>query len=485
MIIYFVGDVFFSGFHMMEEHEIMGLHDQYSNKNIASSLILIIDSCKYRLSPFLEFYLNVGALLLGKKMVLWHIFRIFIISLACTASFNVIKFYLKSFPLSFIIPLFLFGGTASEVIVRIATVEIYSILFLSLTFLRILKNKIDITLLVLLFLVCLIKENLILIIPFFSLIYIYHSPYDKKLSHFLKDIQFKKLTVFLLVCLVSMIIRNAYFISNQNESLYILSQLSLKSYLELLEQFVTYISNKKIILLEYSLFLILVLYGFVLTRKNKYSKYILISLVVIFISQFLLYINVGFSGRYFIPTNFTLLLGFVMMISLLNKIPKTVYFLVFILFSTQSFTSITNVKTYSMEGRSISLYLNTLKETCKNKPCRVLLVGDKLQNIEMFQALIKYSIFTVNDVNVKIKPLQPNIEQFMKYSNILDTSTVRYFEKSFDHHYKDFIDNEYNDINYDLIVYVGGSDRINYTKTPLNVLHYGERWFEFEIHLFK
>jgi hypothetical protein len=226
---------------------------------------------------------------------------------------------------------------------------------------------------------------------------------------------------------------------------------------------------------------------FINIKENLKEKILLtLFFITLFIPQFFLYLNVGFSGRYFVPANLSFILIFGLFLSypiLHRSVFKISTLFLFILFFFQIYKTHDTIKIYVSEGKSIEKYMKEISKNCPSGDCKVLLAGDKLMNLEMFQALIRYAEYINKDVYIKLLPLKTNHDLFLKHSNIVDKSQISLFEDSFDKHYQNYtIDSIYID-DFDIKVLVG---ELNSEQNPFNDIsiksQFGEYWFKFLIY---
>ena len=93
---------------------------------------------------------------------------------------------------------------------------------------------------------------------------------------------------------------------------------------------------------------------------------------------------------------------------------------------------------YVDSGSAIEQVTDYVAKTCK-EPGTVLLVGDPLLNIEMFDALTTYIAVSAKDMvlDIKIFPMEPDVERFSELAEIYDSGSIERFKRGFQDHYKD------------------------------------------------
>ena len=111
-----------------------------------------------------------------------------------------------------------------------------------------------------------------------------------------------------------------------------------------------------------------------------------------------------------------------------------------IVFSFQGVWSKKMIDEYVDSGRAIQQLTNYVVNSCQ-EATGILLVGDPLLNIEMFDALITYVMLGAEHkvLDVKILPTEPDIERFSELAEIYDSTAIDRFKKGFLDHYEDRI----------------------------------------------
>ena len=277
-----------------------------------------------------------------------------------------------------------------------------------------------------------------------------------------------------------------------SEALYILTEFKLSNFINLSLNVLKQNSDNLFYLtgLFGIIFISILLSIYILVKRQFSLRYLLVLCIVFFtfISQYFLFYKVGFTERYLFPTNLAVMLFFSFLLVKINQLNKSLYFssIITIIFFTifQLKISYKHINTYVDEGKNIELYIGKINSLCKGK-CNLLLVGDKLVNLEMFQALIEYGLYTNSDLNINISPLPTNIKNFKNLSKTEDLSLLPVIELFFDNYYEKYLKPKNKDlIDYDLIIYVGYGIQNFKEKSQLKEIDtFGKEWYEF--HFFK
>jgi hypothetical protein len=483
LFLYVSSGLLFSGWHMMEDHEILELYTQNNGNNFNQNWGEVKTIAKNRLSPLLDISLYIGAVILGTKFWMWHLVKLILVILSSFLTFNLLHSLSQKKYLSFFAPFFLFLGTASEIITRIATIEVFSLFIIILCFYLVNTKRFNFILFCCIIIACFTKENLILAIPSLFIFYYYISQKQNEDKDIIRS-NFLNLSIFVFISLSAISIRLLFIDHSNNESQYVFPYKSLSEFFQIFSNFFNYIINRKLLFIEYFLFFTVLALLFVNIKENLKGKILLVLFFIsLFITQFVLYLNVGFSGRYFVPANlsFILLFGLFLSYPILYKgIFKISILLLFSLLFFQLYKTTLTIERYVYEGESIKNYLKAIAKNCPSGNCKVLLSGDKLMNLEMFQALIRYTEYTKKDVYIKLLPLKTNQDLFFKHSNIIEKSQISLFEHSFDKHYKNYTTDSISIDDFDIKVLVGESNSEQNPFNERNVKNqFGEEWFTF------
>lgn len=478
--LYLFSGLLFSGWHMMEDHEFLSLYRQYNNSNILSHFCNMLKMGEHRISPMLDYLIYIGANLWYSNFWIWHLIKLLIIILTSYILYKICYKFSKNILLSFILPFSIYLGTSTEIITRIATIEVFSILLYSGVIYLIIKDKYKFLLPLLMILMCFSKENMILTLPSL-LIFSYFLNLNKSKTN--KNLI--KISIFISVCVALVLLRKLIVGESLNESSYVIPYHSFREFIETIKMFFFNSNNNVYYFVEIALLLILMLFTLFASKLSTKKKIILgLYFLSISIPQFFLYVNVGFSGRYFTPTNIAFLIVTVIALSKIeNTITQKIFYLiVFSLMSVQLLVAFLTIKEYIIEGKSIERYVEVLSINCKDKPCNILLVGDKLINIEMFQANIEYGNYINPQNSFKIFPLPTNKDKFLKLSNLLDTNSISMFEKSFEMHYEKRLTKEIGCEDYNFIVFLGEvEDTITNKCYGAAYSAWGENWYSYKI----
>jgi hypothetical protein len=486
LFLYVSSGLLFSGWHMMEDHEILELYTQNHGYSFSQNWGEVKTIAKNRLSPLLDISLYIGAVILGGKFWMWHLVKLTLVILGSFLIFNLLHSLSQKKCFSFFAPFFLFLGTASEIITRIATIEVFSLFIITVCFYLVSARRFNFILFCCIIIGCFTKENLILTIPSLFIFHYYISQKQNENKDITRS-NFLKLSIFVFFSLSVIFIRLLFIDQSNNESQYVFPYKSPTEFFRVFSNFFNYLINRKLLFIEYFLFFTILVLLFISIKENIKGKFLLfLFFISLFIPQLLLYLNVGFSGRYFVPANLSFILLFGLFLSypiLYRGIFKISILLLFSLSFFQIYKTTLTIERYVYEGESIKKYLKEIAKNCPSGNCNVLLSGDKLMNLEMFQALIRYTEYTKKDVYIKLLPLKTNQDLFFKYSNIIEKSQISLFEDSFDKHYKNYTTDSISIDDFDVKVLVGES---NLEQNPFNERsiknQFGEEWFRFKIY---
>lgn len=428
-----------SGYHMMEDHEIMMNHQLFTEADVRTYFMRVWNESDGRVSKGLNFHLAIFSALFGSQWWLWHAL------VCCTTVIVLYQFQslarrLGVSPLlSFLLPFMLVLGSSTELMTRLATIEAVSLLIAGFLLNRIVVGKLGAVTLSLVLLLFFTKESFVLLTPFIvALVHlIAHLQPD-----FIETVGQKQINRFSAgVGLVCGLFALTFLLTDvgNTEADYVLADGG--SVFGNIIRYFEHMSARdwwgKTIFPHLTLFALLAVFS--IRQMSGVGRVFLLLGGGTILLQFLLLVSVGFSGRYLTPSLIVLFVMFALMI------PKVLpdYFrqvvitgLFSALFMVQGVHSYRTIGEYVESGEAIQRAVEHTLRVCP-QDCQVLLIGDPLLNIEMFQALIAYLRLRADEkrTDVHILPTESNIARFMELAEIYDSKSVKRFEQGFRDHY--------------------------------------------------
>lgn len=472
----------------MEDHEILVNHLFFKQADFGDYVVKVWNESGNRLSRGLNLYLGVFSAMFGPRWWLWHTLVLSILTLALT-QFRLLGIKLGlSRNLSFILPFMLVVGTPTELMTRLATIESMSLLISGILLNRIAAGILGWKTLGLVLLLFFTKESFVLLSPFVVLFSYFCSAELKRTDK--TDI--KKSHYFALgVMGICFLFAGAFFYTDttNTEADYVLSQPT-----KLLSNVISYLTHAYYQPWLSSTpipYLVILASVYLLVRFKKqggqwFWSLTAIGLISIAI-QLVLLSSVGYSGRYLIPSLMVLYVLFATGMARMRglELRKGIIAGALVLvFSFQVVWSKKMIDEYIDSGNAIQQLVNYVSETCQES-CRVLLVGDPLINIEMFEALMAYiSARTENvEIEVKILPTEPDIERFSELAEIYDGNSINRFKKGFQDHYQERLVTNCQGY-FNLIVFIGEQTRFEsvcpLVSTEKPTLSVGKSWYQFQ-----
>ncbi len=481
LAVYLISGLIESGYHMMEDHEILANHLRFKQYGLSDYAFRVWNETGNRLSRGLNLYLGIFSAMFGSRWWMWHSLVLTTLSLALN-QFRMLglKFGLPGY-VSFILPFVLIVGTPTELMTRLATIESVSLLVAGIMFNRIASGLLGLTTLVLVALLFFTKESFVLLGPFIVAFSFLTTDMNSQRS----KLRFFSIGVFV-ICFV---FAAAFFLvdTSNSEADYVLSKPT-----ELLSNVTSYfmhiLDQQWVSTTPLPYFGVLFALCMLIYTKKLGSPLFWILIIIGLISilcQFVLLSSVGYSGRYLIPSLIVLIVMFAAGMSRLSEgIPhRGLLAAVVVVLSFQLTVSRNMIDEYVRSGNAIKQMIDFVVDSCR-QPCNILLVGDPLINIEMFEAVTTY--MTVNSdqekLSVKILPTEPDLERFSALAEIYDNNAIDRFKRGFQEHYEERVVTSCL-TPFDIIVIIGQPIGIEETCPPLKlndpIFNVGQSWYEF------
>jgi|GEM_PF-2704633 len=439
--VYLVTGLIESGYHMMEDHEILFNHLLFKQVDLRDYAFRVWNESGNRLSRGLNVYLGIFSAMFGSRWWMWHSLVLTTLALALH-QFQLLglKFGLSRYT-SFLLPLMLVIGTPTELMTRLATIESVSLLISGILLNRIAASKLGWKTLGFVLLLFFTKESFVLLGPFIVMFaYFCETDLRTNLKSSLNKLRYFSGGV-LVICLL---FAAAFFVADttNTEADYVLGEPS--ALLSNVISYFTHVYHQQWLSstpMPYLIILAALCFSVYIRKQGSLWFWIIVAIGSIsIVVQVLLLSSVGYSGRYLIPSLIVLCVMFITGMSKLSGAPQrgVISIALMVVFSFQGFWSKKMIDEYVDSGRAIQQLTNYVVDSCQ-APGSVLLVGDPLLNIEMFDALITYFAIRAEDMvlDVKILPTEPDLERFSELAEIYDSSAIERFKRGFQDHYED------------------------------------------------
>ncbi|MCF8463382.1 MAG: hypothetical protein K9G41_00970 [Flavobacteriales bacterium] len=489
LIVYMVSGLIESGFHMMEDHEIMANHLLFKQAALDDYVLRVWNESGNRISRGLNVYLGLFSAMFGSRWWMWHTLVLTLMTLALHQFQSLGRTLGLSKVISFVLPLMLVVGTPTELMTRLATIESVSLLIAGILLNRIANGKHDWKTLGLLFLLFFTKESFVLLAPFLVVFsYFCQSEWNKSTTLESKGQHYFSLGVFGICALFA----GAFLVvdTTNSEADYILSEPT-----AVVDNLISYFNHvwqhQWLASTPLPYFIVLAILYFLVYVRNKGGRWFwslfAIGMLCI-LAQLVLFSSVGYAGRYLIPSLIVFFVIVAIGIASLREsnVQKSLIASALILiFCIQSVWSRNMISEYIDSGKAIQELIRFVAETRENEG-KVVLVGDPLVNIEMFDAVIKYISFRTGNelIDVKIVPTKPNTKHFSELAEIYDPNALKRFEKGFQDHYYERIVKACPD-SFQLVVFIG--ERTDFESvcplitTEKPALTVGKSWYLFRV----
>jgi hypothetical protein len=439
-VLYLSSGLIHSGYHMMEDHEIMVNHRLFHQMDVFNYFSKVWNDSGNRISRGLNVYMAVFSALFGSKWWMWHTMVVATLALAMTQFQALGQRLGVPLVMSVILPFMLIAGSATEVMTRLATIEGASLLISGAMLNRIAHGRFGGLTLAMVLALFFMKESFVLLGPFIVafayLIACSHVNDPSEGRH-----EFKRFAVG--VCAICLLFAVAFFITDvvDTEADYVLSRPD--RMLTNIGAYYSHIVAKRwweATMIPYVILFFAGLLAAAVKLDRRHWLFVGISVGTI-VSQFLLLVSVGFSGRYMIPSLIVLFVVFTVVLASVcaPRSASRVLSLGFVFaLSAQGVHSERMISEYVDSGKAIRETVLHVARLCPAK-CRVLFVGDPLLNMEMFQAMTVYISMESQrkNVTVSILPAETDLNRFVQLSNVLDKNSVARFEQGFSDHYGD------------------------------------------------
>jgi len=489
-VLFYTTELLFSGFHMMEDHEIMSNREYFEQNSLADYTDHIFGVSKGRISKGLNLYLFVFSALLGDNFVHWHLLSLVLNALLLTAVSFLYTRMGVGVLVSVFFSFFVLFGSSVEVITRLATIESLALLIFVLLLLESTRIKRRYSLIVILStLLVVMKENFILLLPS-VLIFDLYLNWRTNQAFFEQLIIRRKLL--LALSLLPLLCVSGFFLFmkdvGSSEGRYVFTNFDIAELVSIsTKYFADWIGS--FYAFESPFFLVLLLgFGlfFVVGLRQFHSKllWLLAFFTFVFLSQYLIFYKLGHSGRYAFVSVFAvyiLLIGLSTEFFKVNsKYGRVFLAMIFLASLPMGKASLKRIQAYVDEGKALYHSTALVEDMCEEN-CSILLVGDKLMNIEMFQALQYYLNYNSSkSLEIGILPLPPDKELFKSKANIYSDDLIMIFESSFIEHYQDLVVEDSQAYNFDFILLIGDHPKLRLVDS-LKLMHAeGESWFKLQ-----
>lgn len=381
-----------SGYHLVDDHEIVRITKDIENDGFIKTLFKWTeDSFSIRFRPL---YFIIRVLLsytLGVNIELWYVWK----ALEICGIIFFLYFFARNLKcnkfISILFPIFILIGYQSAILYRLGPQEATGLLFIAIALYFISENclykkKTFYTILIYLniFLMSLMKESFVLLIPAIVLLKIildyYHS--EKTLKQILKNNAPFIITFFILFVLELCII--VFFVgTNQIGYAGFSSDTPILAYYTGIKQNLHSDGIKQALGLSLlSVILLLVQFKNFSKKNVKISLLLITSLVYIIFSQLFLHAKSTMFERYIVPMSFAYSF-FIIIISpkmLKDRISKVIYFfVVFGIIIHLSFVSFYSAQNFASNGININNYLNHITENYSKDSTILTVMEEELQ----------------------------------------------------------------------------------------------------------
>ncbi len=442
-----------SGYHMMEDHEIIDNQKLIGNRPLAEVIFQeTARDLRNRFTPLFNIYRISFSHFFGLHFLPWHLFLLGLLIASSAALFLFARLSGARIFISFLLPLVLIAGSQTEALLRLATNELMGLTALSFALLSILlsvllpgqKLKWEVVAHMSTFFMCCAKENFVLVLPCLAAIKIYLHQQSEGEGFFkaaLQTIMFTGIQVLILLFSIYMI---TCYITNNNESVYAGGSLSLSGLLDTTLYYLQESTSWYGFMNSLAPYYTLIFSGllFITLQFKKISPhqkagilYWCMLFIYMFTNQYLIHYKVGFSGRYLVVVSVflgLLLLEFFKVIEnhfhRAFRVVMSVLLAMLVLYKL--LLSYRQMNIYTREGLAIKQTIQMVtKRADATQP--ILLVTDDLLHIEMIQALMKYVRVTIPSAEFDILPVSSNEVQFVQLARIYDPAIIEMNRKVF------------------------------------------------------
>lgn len=432
----------------MEDHEIINHIYKIRQYGYISYLITTFsDDLQYRYQPVFTFYRITLSYLAGLDLWKWHALFITSAAISCTVAFRLLKVTGIHFMLALIAPFFLFIGTQTDVLIRLATTENFGTC-LSLLFCYLLVDQkfspasVYTHLITFMFiaLICGCKEIFITLAPVFIAIRLYYLRYVTHENEL-------KSYVYTLLSFAAGILFVIYFIffyiDKSNESLYAGIDLNFRNVLAVTADFFSnkanlyqYIKETGIYLLV--LMVIVLVYSIINKQDHKRISAVIyigfIFCVCYFLFNHYVLYRVYFGGHYLLPSIIPVVFLSVYTLNQISKqtrLPVAFYATLLLVGLSLKFGQAQGVvQSHVKVSDTIKSIQSALKNEVTETP-KLLMIGDDLISGELMSSLSAYLIYTRTITSADYCGYPGNETDFMHVARIKDPKLIGLFRHSF------------------------------------------------------